>query len=86
MSRSRRKTPIMGITLAETEKSDKRIAARQERGRITRKLKPHVAADDDLDLTEFGQHPRNGHWIFSKDGKLFIDLARSPRFEKGMRK
>ena len=69
MTRSKRKTPKLAITCVESEKDDKRIAARRECARITSKLSVHAASEPDFDLSEFCRHPREGQWVFSKDGK-----------------
>ena len=52
MTRSKRKTPRLAITCAESEKGDKRIAARRERARITSKLSVHAASEPDFDLVD----------------------------------
>lgn len=68
MSRSRRRTPICGITTARSEKSDKRIWHRRARARI------HVmlfrAAPDDiphLDIREV-----SNPWSMAKDGRQWF--------------
>jgi hypothetical protein len=86
MTRSKRKTPKLAITGAESEKDDKRIAARRERARITSKLSVHAASEPDFDLFEHGEHPRTGHWVFAKDGKYYAGANLSADDIKRMRK
>jgi hypothetical protein len=64
MSRSKKKTPIQGITKASSEKSDKQHANRKFR----RKVKQEVNAEHDL-LTK--KREACNVWSFAKDGKLF---------------
>jgi hypothetical protein len=85
MARSKRKTPKLAITGAESEKDDKRIAAR-ERARITSKLSVHAASEPDFDLVEHGDHPSHGHWVFAKDGKYYTGSNLSADSIKRMRK
>jgi hypothetical protein len=80
MTRSKRKTPKLAITCAESEKDDKRIAARRERARITSKLSVHAASAPDFDLVE------HGHWVFAKDGKYYAGSNLSADSIKRMRK
>ena len=72
MSRSRRKTPVRGITTAESEKQDKRIANRKLRRRVRSVLRrdaeaplPHLREVSDP-------------WMMDKDGKAPFDPARHP--------
>jgi hypothetical protein len=62
MSRSRRKTPIFGITGACSEKQDKRLANRV----LRRKFKESVNAENEV-------HPAidevSDVWSFDKDGR-----------------
>jgi hypothetical protein len=76
MSRSRRKTPIVGITTSESEKQDKRKANRALRT-ATRRA---VATGAEImplpnDVSKV--------WAMSKDGKAYIDPIMQP---KAMRK
>ncbi|WP_050455352.1 hypothetical protein [Candidatus Burkholderia verschuerenii] len=67
MSRSRRKTPIRGITTAETEAEDKAIWHRRHRRIEDARLK--TAGPD------FVAHHRNQHsstWVMDKDGKQYF--------------
>jgi hypothetical protein len=86
MSRSRRKTPKLAITCAESEKDDTRIAARRERARVTSRLSAHAASEPDFDLIEHGEHPSHGHWVFAKDGKYYAGPNLSADDIKQMRK
>jgi hypothetical protein len=62
MSRSRKKTPIFGMTKAQSEKEDKRLANRRLRRAIA-----------NLDLTEVEVVPVirevSDPWLMAKDGK-----------------
>jgi hypothetical protein len=64
MSRSRRKTPIFGMTTAETEKRDKRIA--------NRRLRAHerVAMASGAEIVP-GIRDVSSVWTFDKDGKRY---------------
>ena len=86
MTRSARKTPKLSMTCAESVKDDKRLAARRERVRITSKLSVHAASEPDFDLTEHGDHPHHGHWVFAKDGKYYAGSNLSAYDIKRMRK
>jgi hypothetical protein len=74
MSRSRRKTPIRGITTAQSEKQDKRIANRRLRRRVRSALR--VDPDAPLPLLREVSNP----WRMDKDGKMLVDPARHPEF------
>ena len=65
MSRSRRKTPITGVTTAVTEKENKRDANRKLR-RLNR-IKIHK---NDFDL--FQLREISNVWEFDKDGKHYL--------------
>lgn len=66
MSRSRRKTPIVGITTAMSEKFDKGKANRKLRSRV------HVALDrGDEVLPELREV--SDVWTFAKDGKQSLN-------------
>ncbi|MDR3026563.1 hypothetical protein [Chryseobacterium sp.] len=70
MSRSRRKTPITGVTTAETEKENKRDANRKLR-RLN-KIKIHKKDYDLFQLREI-----SNVWGFDKDGKHYSkDLSK----------
>lgn len=72
MTRSRTKTPITGITTAETEKADKLAANRGERRRI-RQLLP--AEPDILPHAREISSP----WLMAKDGKQYLGNAADPK-------
>lgn len=70
MSRSRKKTPISGITKSDSEKLDKRDANRRER-RINKEL---LKKEKEL------KHIRevSDVWTFNKDGKVVFDEKKYP--------
>ena len=70
MSRSFRKNPIIGNTTAESEKQDKRSAARKIR--VLSRSRLAKADDTPVDYRESG----HGSWEFSKDGKSYFDIAK----------
>jgi hypothetical protein len=67
MSRSRRKTPVRGITTSETEKRDKRLANRRLRHRVRAVL----PAEPDGVLPALREV--SCVWCFDKDGKQRFD-------------
>lgn len=73
MSRSRRKTPVTGITTATSEKQDKRSANRRIRQRVKRRL-------DENPETEVVPLERetSNVWAMEKDGKLRFDPKLHP--------
>lgn len=73
MSRSRRKTPIRGITTAQSEKQDKRIANRRLRRRVRSALRVEPEAPLPV-LREV-----SNAWSMDKDGRWFFDPERYPR-------
>lgn len=78
MSRSRKHTPIGGITTARSEKADKRLGNRRLRRRVKVKLwvgEEEVA--DTLDLVY-------DHWNAAKDGKGWF--GDNPKAHEWMRK
>jgi hypothetical protein len=78
MARSKRKTPIRGITTAESEKKDKQLAHRKYR-RATRVVLQQVPD------AEIFPHVRelSDPWSMGKDGKMRFDPQ---RYSKDMRK
>lgn len=73
MSRSRRKTPITGITTSESEKQDKQFANRKDRrvnGSILR------ATHDDTKIKI--KREISNLWAMDKDGKYPFDPKESP--------
>ena len=81
MSRSFRKTPIIGITTAESEKDDKAKAHRRDRQAVKSSLKTAIAEDSEY-AVQSREHPRSGGFNFAKDGKRWVGA----RFPKEMRK
>ena len=78
MSRSRKKTPVSGVTTATTEKDEKREANR----RLRREVRQRLAAGSDA--TELpGLREVSNVWSMSKDGKAPFDPERYP---EGLRK
>lgn len=73
MTRSRRKTPVRGVTTAESEKDDKVASHRAYR----RTLKPliHAALETPLPTERQITNP----WSMDKDGKVRFNPARSPK-------
>lgn len=78
MSRSRRKTPIMGITTCRSEKKDKRFNNRKLR-RATK-----VAIGKDKEILP-GMDDVSNAWTMGKDGRQYINLSREGA-SKWMRK
>lgn len=73
MARSRKKTPIIPNTCAETEKEDKRNNNRKLRRVVKQKLQ--VSEDiEDLDLPELREI--TNVWDCAKDGKRYKDPAK----------
>lgn len=71
MSHSSRRHPVIGITTATSEKSDKQLAHRRHRRRV------HVVLDQDPD-TPVLPHSRetSDRWTMAKDGKQRFDPRR----------
>lgn len=65
MSRSRRKSPITGVTTAVTEKGNKRDANRK-----LRRLNRAKIHKNDFDL--FQLREISNVWAFDKDGKHYL--------------
>lgn len=72
MSRSRRKTPVRGITTSDTEKRDKRIANR----RLRRAVRVRLSAEPEGVLPDLREV--SSVWCFDKDGKTRFDPGRWP--------
>jgi hypothetical protein len=70
MSRSRRKTPIAGITTAESDKAFKVAEHRRERRTVNAALN----TAEDLPHTKLFGNP----WASEKDGKRLFDPTRHP--------
>lgn len=78
MSRSVRKTPIVGNTVAESEKEDKKLFSRRQRKSIKQQLR---TTDEPVEK----EHKRSGQYLFEKDGKHYLK-RRDEEYEKCMRK
>lgn len=72
-ARSKRKTPITGITTATSEKQDKRIANRQFR----RCVKQLLDVDPETDILPL-EREISDIWLMDKDGKTRFDPDRHP--------
>lgn len=66
MSRSRKRTPITGITTASSEKRDKLAAHRRERRRVRTVLHATPSADVLPHRRELSDP-----WTYAKDGKVY---------------
>jgi len=74
MSRSRRKSPVRGITSSDTEKSDKRHANRG----LRRKVRIALSAQPDGVLPALREV--SSVWAFAKDEKIRFDPAEWPKW------
>lgn len=79
MSRSRRRTPVCGITTARSEKEDKIAAHRRERRRVHTVLGVEPARD----LLPHRRELSNV-WSYAKDGKQY--LGPRPEYQRYLRK
>jgi len=79
MSRSRKKTPIGGITTARSEKEDKRFANRKAR----RVVKEVICVSPESEVLPQLREVSTT-WTMSKDAKVYF--GRSAGTEKQMRK
>ena len=79
MSRSKRKTPITGLTTADSEKEDKNLANRRFRraskNRIKSNKEPFINLNEVSDI-----------WNFAKDTKRYYDKEDQKRFPEALRK
>ena len=73
MSRSRKKTPITGISSATTEKAEKQANHRRERRRVRQVLGVEPEADV-LPHTRELSDP----WVMPKDGKVYRGAWKDP--------
>ena len=73
MSRSRRKTPVRGITSAESEKQDKAASHRAYRHRLKQKI--HPSLETPLPTEQQITNP----WSMAKDGKTRFNPIKSPK-------
>lgn len=76
MSRSRRKTPIVGMTTCESEKADKAKWHRKFR----RATKMDIEGGQFISFRQYGST-----WCMGKDGKQYL-LEASTRFPEYLRK
>ncbi len=83
MSRSYKKTPIIGITTSESEKGDKKIW--HSRFRTTAKQKINTCNDYD-NLIDVHFREVSNIWSMAKDGRKWLNIAKKPYFTKYMRK
>jgi hypothetical protein len=70
MSRSRRKTPVLGVTTARTEKDYKHFMHHKLRQRVRRQLRTeeHLKIDPDIMIFPIKNEVMNT-WSMPKDGK-----------------
>ncbi len=73
MSRSRRKSPIRGVTSAESEKKDKAASHRTYRRRLKQTIHPEL--DTPLPTEQQLTNP----WSMAKDGKARFSPAKAPK-------
>lgn len=73
MSRSLRKTPVRGITTAESEKKDKAASHRVHRRTLKRKI------TDTLETPLPTEQQLTNPWSMSKDGKFRFDPEKHPK-------
>ncbi|VVE59280.1 hypothetical protein PAN31117_05249 [Pandoraea anapnoica] len=73
MSRSKRKTPICGVTSAVSEAEDKALWHRAHR------RSERVALErDGIEYIASNRHAHSSTWRMGKDGKHFFDAAEWP--------
>jgi hypothetical protein len=72
MSRSRRHTPIMGITKSKSDTRDKVLAHRRDRCRVRTAL---ASGREDVSM----RRKVGDVWRFAKDGKQRFDPHRWPK-------
>ena len=76
MTRSRKRTPIQGNTLAESEQRDKHTAHRNKR-RLVRQL----VKTEQMDLASIVDvRDVSSTWSFAKDGRHWFDAKRHPQW------
>lgn len=76
MSRSRRKTPIRGITASDSEKQDKKIWHRRFR-RVTRQIIARLESGADIRVPLYREF--SNPWAMDKDGKHRFDPQKYPK-------
>jgi hypothetical protein len=72
MSRSRRQTPITGITTSESDTRDQVLAHRRQRRRVRTAL---ASGREDAATRRWA----GDVWSIAKDGKQRVDLRRWPK-------
>lgn len=73
MSRSKRKTPVRGITTSESEKAEKVAGHRK----VRRAVKQAVASRSEAPLPH--ERELTNPWAMAKDGKFRFDPRKTPR-------
>ncbi len=79
MSNSYKKTPICGITKAESEKKDKRFANRNLRREAKETINTALESDTFDALIVPIMREVSCRWSFAKDGKQFFDPMKHPK-------
>ena len=74
MAHSRKKTPIVGIASADSEKADKQSAHRRER----RKVRERLHTEPDRDLLPH-RRELSDPWSMAKDGKRYVGAHASKK-------
>lgn len=77
MSRSRKKTPISGITTSESEKDEKKAWHRVYRRKVNSRIRN---AEGEADLPHF--RSVSDPWSMSKDGKFVFDEKTLPQLKR----
>lgn len=79
MSRSRRKTPIVGNNMARSEKGDKKLANQKLRRESSRVIRGCGCGCDVCSCVFPEKRGVSDVWLMSKDGKHFFDKSRYPK-------
>lgn len=77
MSRSRKKTPVRGVTSAKSEKADKRDANRA----LRRRVRATLSVDPAPEVVPLPREVRN-LWTMAKDGKYYLQKPRPKDLRK----
>lgn len=86
MARSKKKTPIISITTAPSDKSDKANANRRLRRNVRQQLK-ELEDDEIIDELLLPQlREVSNVWDFAKDGKKFLKNKDLDSHDKHLRK
>ena len=72
MARSKRKTPVRGITTAESEKDDKVASHRKARRVVKQAIEPGLEAPLPL------ERELTNSWSLAKDGKVRFNPGQHP--------